>query len=282
MSGEENKDESALVPRPDVSIANPQVKPTRVLREMVAVSLARSEGGPIAPADLDTLVREAKELYPGGEGMTNANVRAFTLFYRAACQGHSEAQFYLGQMYELGSGVAEDPVEGMKWTRAAAEAGIGPAQWMLGVCYMSGDGMPKDEAEGVKWFRKAAEQEITEDSGNEWKVAKKEAQYSLALCFENGLGVPQNDREAVKWLQEAAGLRHAEALYHLGCRYCDGRGVSRDLVRGYSWLQWAADFGDVELAKDRIATLKAQLSPSEFDSISSIYRQAQVENSRER
>ena len=51
-----------------------------------------------------------------------------------------------------------DLAEAAKWYRKAAEQGHSEAQYQLGECYYCGHGVDKDYNEAVKWFRKAAEQ----------------------------------------------------------------------------------------------------------------------------
>ena len=61
----------------------------RILSEMIESSLVLARDSVPAPIDLDALVREGKRLYRSmGEGMTEENIRAFKLFFRAAEAGH--------------------------------------------------------------------------------------------------------------------------------------------------------------------------------------------------
>jgi len=50
------------------------------------------------------------------------------------------------------------PSRPFKWFRKAAEQGDSRAQLYLGLCYSNGTGVEKDYAEAVNWVRKAAEQ----------------------------------------------------------------------------------------------------------------------------
>ena len=107
-------------------------------------------------------------------------------------QGDAEAQYQLGIMYAVGSGVPEDFVESVRWARLAAEQGHGGAQTSLGVRYRYGRGVPEDDVEAVRWFRLAAEQ------GN------AEAQYNLGTLYAEGEGVPQDNVLAYMWFNLAA------------------------------------------------------------------------------
>jgi len=49
--------------------------------------------------------------------------KALELFREPANQGHAQAQYFLGMMYDKGYGVTEDDQTAIKWHRKAAEQG---------------------------------------------------------------------------------------------------------------------------------------------------------------
>ena len=51
------------------------------------------------------------------------------------------AQYYLGDMYRSGEGVAQDDVEAVKWYRRAGGSGRVEAQSCLGFMYFYGKGV---------------------------------------------------------------------------------------------------------------------------------------------
>ena len=61
--------------------------------------------------------------------------KAYKLLLPLAEQGHSNAQFNLGVMYDEGKGVPQDYKEALKWFTKAAEQGNAQAQHNLGVMY---------------------------------------------------------------------------------------------------------------------------------------------------
>ena len=79
-------------------------------------------------------------------------------YRKAAEQGNTEAQLYLGSCYFYGDGVAQDKAEAVKWWRRAAEQGNVLGQDEIAWCYFTGKGVEKDMTEAVKWWHKAAEQ----------------------------------------------------------------------------------------------------------------------------
>ncbi len=69
-------------------------------------------------------------------------------------QGHADAQYYLGEMYAGGDGVAQDSVQMVEWYRKAAEQGVAWAQNNIGNMYDKGQGVAQDDAQAAEWFLK--------------------------------------------------------------------------------------------------------------------------------
>ena len=59
-------------------------------------------------------------------------------------------------MYDFGIGVPKDDVEAAKCWRKAAEQGHADAQYRLGFIYNNGIGVPEDDALAYMWFNLAA------------------------------------------------------------------------------------------------------------------------------
>jgi len=119
---------------------------------------------------------------------------------RVANLGYAPAQFYLGKLYDAGTGgLKKDPVEGRRWTERAAEGGDRKAMHNLGLAYFEGTAGPQNRAIAVQWFQKAAELGVID------------SQVNLARIYEGGFGVPQNAAEAYKWYLIAAKLGDAES-----------------------------------------------------------------------
>ena len=79
-------------------------------------------------------------------------------FRMAADQGHAQAQFNLGFMYDNGHGVAQDYSAAMKWFRMAADQGHAQAQGSLGGMYCYGHSVPQSTSEALRWLHKAQAQ----------------------------------------------------------------------------------------------------------------------------
>jgi TPR repeat protein len=117
--------------------------------------------------------------------------KAFISFKKSAEQGHSDAQFILGLMYDNGEGVSKDLKQAVAWYRKAAEQGHPNAQFNLGIYYAKGKSVLKDPKQAVAWFHKAAEQE------------HPNAQYNLGIYYAKGEGVLKDMKIAKKFIQKA-------------------------------------------------------------------------------
>ncbi|MDR3357639.1 MAG: sel1 repeat family protein [Desulfovibrio sp.] len=58
-------------------------------------------------------------------------------------------------MYENGRGVTKDDAKAAKWFRKAAEQGHSDAQYDLGEMYATGGGVTKDDAKAAEWYGKS-------------------------------------------------------------------------------------------------------------------------------
>ena len=116
---------------------------------------------------------------------------ALKFFTKAGDMGNSNAQNYLGWMYQNGYGAKKNNVEAMKWYRKAAEKGNADAQYNLAFMYEKGYGVTPNYAEAVKWYLKAAEQ------------GDVSAQNNLGYMYEKGFGVTKDYAKAEEWFQKA-------------------------------------------------------------------------------
>lgn len=135
-----------------------------------AVDAVRRKEGEKALAILKPLLDRADsqaallagEIYLVGHGGVPVDYAAARqMLALAARDGHVNALYNLGSMYDNAQGVPRDPMEAMKWFKLAADQRDNVAQFNIAVLYGRGDGVPRDPAEAEKWGRMAA------DNGNE-------------------------------------------------------------------------------------------------------------------
>ncbi len=156
-------------------------------------------------------------------------VKASELFASAAARGHPEAQYYLGLLYQNGTGVAQDDVQAFNWFLASSEAGNASAQFELSRALLKGVGTPENQSEAMRWLEEAA------GSG------QVDAQYYLGQAIETGAGVAQSSENALKWYRRAAEGGQALAQRTLGTKYLQGSdGLEPNAEEALRWLLAAA------------------------------------------
>lgn len=121
------------------------------------------------PKDAETaeqLAQLGRDYELGRNGKKKSDANAVKWYQKAADLGNAIAQYYLGEMYAKGRGVAQNDIEALKWYRRSAEQGYDIAQYNIGIYYKEGKCVPTDLEQAQHWFQNAAAQ------GN--KNAKKE------------------------------------------------------------------------------------------------------------
>jgi uncharacterized protein len=144
----------------------------------------------------------------------------------AVRQGHAEAQFVLGLIYENGNTIKRDYVKATRWFKCSAEQGFALGEYNYARMLALGLGVDKNRKDGIKWYILAAEQGISE------------AQYILGVVYSDRLYsnyAKQNFQEAIKWLRLAADQNHPGAQFHLGLIYHKGGVLERGQQNEFSW-----------------------------------------------
>ncbi len=107
---------------------------------------------PVRTTAIDCQVR-------GGEytAFDRADYRsAIAVWQSSAEEGDSQAQYYLGQIYERGLGAEPDLNLAAEWYRRAAENGSAAAQVALGFLYESGRGVERDPQAALNLYMQAS------------------------------------------------------------------------------------------------------------------------------
>ena len=115
----------------------------------------------------------------------------------AAENGHSNAQFAVGEFYKLGEGFdwTKNPKEASRWYQLAAKQGHSDAAFQLGLYYQS----EHNYIDAVHYFRQAA------DHGHDV------ANYQLGLAYQSGLGVIQDLEKANSFFKLSAEMGNSAA-----------------------------------------------------------------------
>lgn len=220
-----------------------------------------------------TMIQLKEELQTAGDSVSNTDT-ALESLRKGAQAGDREAQFALASHLER-MNTTQNVAEIADWFRKAADQGHLDAQFRMGQAYELGLGVKRDSERAVHYYRKAGEQGREEAKLRALQIAAFEgdvdAQVNLALCFKTGMLVPQNFAEAEKWFGKAAEKRfgdsnrfeqvmefaytlanrdHPEGLYWLGILYKDGKGSPPDPKQASKWLIKAADLGHTKAAEE--------------------------------
>lgn len=83
----------------------------------------------------------------------------FHQLYKAANGGDIQAKYELAVILLHGLNGSKDEIEALRWFRAAAEEGHSGAQYYMGEIYQYGQAdRVKDEAKALSWYQLAADQ----------------------------------------------------------------------------------------------------------------------------
>jgi uncharacterized protein len=183
--------------------------------------------------------------------LSNAPSTAITWYVKAAEQKYEPAATRLFFIYGSTSGASQDFTESVKWAKVSAGLGNNLCQFALGVAYLEGTGVGKDPAQAAFWFRRAA------DGG------RVEAKIALANLYASGTGISRNEAEAEKLYLNAYSSGSVEAAHDLGKMYLAE--PAPDRTKAIEWLHRAADRGFLA-AQDSLYGVFDSYSDSELKS----------------
>jgi len=169
---------------------------------------------------------------------------AFVWIKISAEQGFIEAQFDLGQMYDMDS----DNVMELTFAEKNVKAAIhGNAQAQLRrdqLFCLDRAGIPRDYTKALYWYQKAADQGYAQ------------AQLRLGqLYYAGGVDMPTDYTKALYWYQKAADQGDGQAQFLLGQMYFEGNGVEVDENLAEKWWVKAIKNG-YACAKDNLNILR--------------------------
>ena len=158
--------------------------------------------------------------------------KAVTWYFKAANQGHVEAQLKLGLQLLDGmakAGMKANPAQGFAWLTKAAEAQNAEAQFSLGYRFALGQNIARDIGRAIYWLLLATKQDHAK------------AMNTLAMLARDGVGFgAPNERLAARLFNRAM-VKHNDydAAVQLGILYARGRGIERDEARAQVLFEYA-------------------------------------------
>ena len=174
------------------------------------------------------------DCYENGWGIDQDPVLAFEWYRKGAEAGDTTSMIAVSNCYQNGTGVEADPAQAFEWSRKAAEAGEPAGMVNMAISYEDGLGTGKDPALAFEWYRKAAE------AGNDLGM------YHLARCYRDGIGTEVDREKTFEWIKKLAEAGNAEGMYNLGLLYQHGFGTEEDPRQAYLWYRKAAGTGDAD------------------------------------
>jgi uncharacterized protein len=165
----------------------------------------------------------------------------------AAEAGHIMAQFNLGLMFKHGKGVKANLVKAVELYQKgillrilqnistlsaplspAAEAGLPLAQNNLACMYLDGEGVEVNPVKAAEWYQKGMLLRILQKyqhtqcaSSPAAEAENTLAQYNLGIMFKNGKGVEKNLVKAFEWMQNGelsfSKYQHAQRVSFSSC-----------------------------------------------------------------
>jgi len=124
----------------------------------------------------------------------------FRFQVKLAEQGNAEAQYKVGEMYEMGKGAAKDLKKAHQWFEKSAKQGHKKASYKILYIEINNNGLNDFTKSQLGNIRKEAA------AGN------ADAQYFLGKMYAAGVGVPKSLTNALTWLNKATfnGVSEAE------------------------------------------------------------------------
>lgn len=147
----------------------------------------------------------------------------------AATQGHPQAAFELGSLYEAGLAVPKNYHQAKAYYEQAIIQGHRNAHFNLALLLNS---------EEVPFSNLHQARNLMSIIANKGDV---EAQFVLASLMENSFhNVAAEPSQAIYWLEQAASQGHGKAQFKLGLYYLKGKSIARNPQAAFSWFSKAA------------------------------------------
>jgi TPR repeat protein len=155
-------------------------------------------------------------------------------FKLAAEKGNAAAAYKLGELYELGKGVAQDPMQAFEWYMRAAAKSDKHGQLKVGWCYQKGIAVEPNPAIAAIWYRQAAEND------NVWGY------HMLAFMHADGDGVTKDAALARRYFE----LSLPKTKDHWAKRKLALLIASDEPERAKALMREAAAAGNAQAAED--------------------------------
>jgi TPR repeat protein len=244
---------------------------------LIAVPATARAEAPELPADFHGSEDRIKLYYAYAEFKMGNYPLARLMWENTTGKGRGEAEFNLGNLYDLGKGVEKSRELATEHYRRAAQLGSRAGAYQMGLMHVAAPELV-DREEATRWLAAAAlegdedardllrtMQEEQPDPLTEVRVALATGDYGrarelleplarndryrdraltrLGWMYEAGMGVDADLARAAEYFTQAAELGNAEAMYAIAVMYLTGSGKPLDTDRGEAWLRKSAALG---------------------------------------
>ena len=223
--------------------APPPPAPAPVAAGCARLAAASNWGAALGPctkeAEAGSVVsqRILGQMYDKGNAVTENPTEAVA-WYKKAATSDPEARYLLAVAMERGRGTPRNDAESMVLLREAAAGAYLLAQQKLAARLENGTGTKKDESEAAVWYRRAAERgDVTSEQ-------------KLGEFLSKGRGIPKNEAEGLDWYRKAGEHGSGEAAWQASQMYFKGRGTEKDDAAGTEWLKKAAALNQPDAVKE--------------------------------
>jgi hypothetical protein len=155
-------------------------------------------------------------------------------YKRAYDLGNTRALYALGEMYDNGNGIEQDPTRARFYYEIAAQQKFAPAIVALATHYERGTGTAVDLPKALSLYQQAAE------------LGDARAINKVGVFNERGLGTEANVKQARTYYEKAAAAGYDQAMINLARCYANGLGGKQDVGEARRLLNKAAQAGSAE------------------------------------
>lgn len=236
--------------------------------EEAAAKAAEEAAAKAIEEEADTCYEDGRAYLYGLNGHDTDVEMAYINFERALELGKTEANFYLGVIYDWYRYPEIDYERARAYYEAAGDDPY--AQLALGHLYYYGRkiGLEEDRekaqelfeaviaegcAEGYLGKAEAARTEEDFDTAlecynkvleGEEQVYIADAMYSIGYMYHFGQGIDPDYPKAMEWYEKAVDLGYSSAMIAIGYMYQNGQGVDQDYPKALEWYDRAANLGN--------------------------------------
>jgi S1-C subfamily serine protease len=239
-------------------------KPAETVSSTKNSAEVRSDRVPFAiqvlksPQSDDTAIREAIEV-----------------LYRAADDGATEVQMFLGGYFLWGPERFRSSSRALSYLERAAAGGYLQAQCVVAEMLWEGKELPHDRDRALRWFEAAAKQGdlnsqislafiLNDEEGADAKrkarnwfesAAKQgdpQSQHNFGVYLRDGIGGARLLSDAMGWFERAAKQGFGPSQMSLAVAFALGDGVPQSRVKAHMWFNIAAANGEESAIEGRL------------------------------